>query len=104
MARHATATSYKKGQSGNPNGKPKGARSLTALLREALIRIDAGNKEPYDELLVKRVMKKAIGDGDPRMIELVWAYIDGRPVTKLEHAGPEGGPIQIAGVDVKLRE
>jgi len=64
----------------NPKGKPKGARSLTTLLREALIRVGNDKGERFDELLIKKVLDKALVEGDNKMIELAFNYIDGKPL------------------------
>lgn len=84
MSNLATLRPFKKGQSGNPNGRPKGARSLTNLLKEALVKIGNGESEPYDEQLVKKVMTMAIKDGNEQMIKLCWNYLEGMPKEKKE--------------------
>ena len=50
------------GQSGNPAGRPKGARNRTSLIMESLI-------DGAAESILQKALEKAKG-GDPRMLEL----------------------------------
>jgi hypothetical protein len=83
---------FQPGQSGNPEGRKPGSKNFTTLVREALKQVgemkhpDTGQPIhiPYEEMLVKRVLQKAL-NGDQRMIELVWNYLDGKPMQKFEH-------------------
>ena len=70
------------GVSGNPAGKPVGSKSFTTKVKEALAKIADGKDYTYEEALVKAVMKKAIVDQDPKMIQLIWNYLDGKPTQK----------------------
>ena len=73
-------TKFKPGQSGNPKGRPPGTISLTTMIKQELDKCpDSDNKKTYADLIVKRILTKAIKDGDPQMIKTVWAYIDGLP-------------------------
>lgn len=75
-----SSTSFKKGQTGNPNGRPVGSFSLTAMLRDELQNIPEGeDKKTYAEMLVRRVLKMAIADGNEQMIKLCWNYLEGLP-------------------------
>lgn len=80
-------------QSLNPNGRPKGTRNLTTLVREALKEMGADGATPLEDLLAKRVIKKAIDEGDMQAIKLIWNYIDGMPEQKL--VGDTDQPIVI---------
>lgn len=77
-------TTFKPGQSGNPKGKKKGTLSMTTKLKEAITKISEGNEEPDDVIIVKKVLEKAKA-GDERMINLIWNYIDGKPLQQIEN-------------------
>lgn len=89
MANEGNLTPFPPGVSGNPAGKPKGTKNFTTLVREALAKLatDKDGKpmnESYEALLIKRILNKAISEGNPRMIELLWNYLDGKPPQKLD--------------------
>lgn len=71
---------------GNP-GKPKGARHMTSIMKEALdeIRKDSatGEEITMDKLIIKRVMLAAIA-GQPWAIKMVMEYVDGKPIQATE--------------------
>ncbi len=80
----------------NPAGKPKGVRHLSTMLEEAIKRVADGGTESYDVLLIKRVLKKAINDGDMKAIEHIWDRIEGKAPQSLDIT-TGGKPIPILG-------
>lgn len=72
-------TWFKKGQSGNPSGKPKGTLSITAQLRK-LLQSDDG------EAFAKAFMKFAKSGKFPFAKEVI-DRIDGKLPDKQEHEG-----------------
>lgn len=66
------------GVSGNPNGKPKGARHMSTLLEEAIRKVaeDTGTSE--DQAIVRALIEKAKA-GDIRAITEVWDRLEGKP-------------------------
>jgi hypothetical protein len=67
-------TRFKPGQSGNPNGRPKGSRNLALLFLEALLEEaeinENGQKKsmPMVQVLIKKQLQLGLR-GDPRAIE-----------------------------------
>lgn len=80
---------FKKGQTGNPNGRPKGSRSLSTILKEMLeeeivITID-GKKErkQFQEIIIRKLLKKA-NDGDIRAIQEILDRVEGKAKQQLD--------------------
>lgn len=87
---------FKKGQSGNPNGRPKGSGiSITTEIKKKLEESPEGQKATYLELLINRIFKQAIQDGDQQMIKNIWNYVDGMPTQKTELSGDPDNPLVI---------
>lgn len=69
---------WKPGESGNPKGRPHKGRSLTEQMRELL------HENPEKrKALIERVLNQALG-GDIASQKLVWNYLDGMPMQKVE--------------------
>lgn len=80
MAKEDNLTPWKKGQSGNPKGRPRG-KSLTTLIGEILDTDDGG------ETKAKRLMDagvKAALSGDFRFWNAIMERIEGKVPDKLE--------------------
>ena len=69
---------WEKGQSGNPDGRPKGL-SITALVKEELEKVPEGEKRTRVAEFVDKMLKKAVKDGDTVTQKMIWNYIDGLP-------------------------
>lgn len=75
---------FKPGESGNPNGRPKGAKNFTTKIRDALSKIAEGKDYTYEEAFVKAILKKAIIDQDTAVMKLMWNYLDGMPTQNID--------------------
>jgi len=70
---------FRPGLSGNPTGRPAGSVSITAEIKKKLQEIPDGQQKSYLELLINRILKQAVVDGNEQMIKQIWNYIDGPP-------------------------
>lgn len=68
---------FQPGVSGNPKGKPKGARHFSTLIREAIKKVAEGDDEPADRLIVKQLVERA-KKGDLAAIDRVIDRVDGK--------------------------
>jgi len=78
---------FKKGQSGNPKGRPKGTVSITTEIKKKLDEVAPGQKRTYLELLIMKVLKRAMADESDAMMRLIWNYVDGLPRQRMEMEG-----------------
>lgn len=84
-----TSTSFKPGESGNPNGRPPKGYSITEMMKEML-----ANEPKVKETLGKVIITKAL-EGDITAIKTVWQYMDGMPKQSVELTGDESKPLYV---------
>lgn len=64
----------------NPAGKPKGAKHISTLVFNALQNMSPkGDGKKWEDLFVERILTEAIAKGNPKVMSLLWAYMDGQP-------------------------
>lgn len=93
------STSWKPGQSGNPNGRPKKGMSLTELMKDFLDNAPEGKEKLYKEKFIENTYKLAM-EGDVPALKLIWNYVDGMPQQKIDHT-TKGEKIYSWGDPVK---
>ena len=97
---------WKKGESGNPAGRPPGSISITAEIKKKLLEIPENQQKTILDLLVNKIIRKAAVDGDDQMIKQIWSYIDGPP-RPAENPEPAPSIMQVNLLnkeDIKVRE
>jgi Family of unknown function (DUF5681) len=102
-----TGKGFQPGVSGNPSGRPRTAKFSEAA-RQLLAEIDGRTGETNAECLVRHCFKKAM-HGSPRHLEMLLAYVEGRPKQGVELSGPDGGAMKFenmsdAELDTRLKD
>lgn len=82
-----------KGQSGNPKGRKKGVKTLTAALRKIMDEKDEVTGETNRKLVIKALIEAAQAGNVPAM-NLIYERLDGKLVAQAELTGEGGGPIK----------
>jgi len=90
---------YKPGQSGNPKGRPKGkGLSITTEIKRKLKKVKPGEESTYLQLIIKKILDKALDDGNDAMIKQIWNYIDGLPKETIKQEFDD----KVTEVEVKI--
>ncbi|PIU58462.1 MAG: hypothetical protein COS89_00255 [Deltaproteobacteria bacterium CG07_land_8_20_14_0_80_38_7] len=65
---------------GNKGGPGRPVFSLISMLKAELQKCPEGqDKRTYADMLIQRIMKKAISDGDDQQIKNILQYVEGMP-------------------------
>lgn len=89
---------FDEGESGNPNGRPKGTRNLSTILKAMLeeeieVNIDGvKSRKQFQEVIIRKLLKKA-NDGEIRAIIEIFDRVEGK--AKQEIATEHSGTIEI---------
>lgn len=87
---------WQPGESGNPKGRPRKQRALSALLRTV------GGTHTEEGLLKRRALAEKVWElalkGDLDAAKIIYEYCDGKPVQRQEVTGAGGGPIETKQV------
>lgn len=88
---------FKKGESGNPAGRPKGQRDYATIYREALIKLATLNNKTEEEI-ENEILSNALlsaRKGDYRFYKDILDRLYGTPVSRTELTGKGGSDLKI---------
>ena len=89
-------TKFKKGQSGNPKGRPP-IRDIKVVLQDLLSQEKNGTQ--LIDGLMSVVVNKAL-KGDLKAVDMLLSYTIGKATQRTEITGAEGAPIEVVNNDL----
>jgi len=94
MAKEDNLKPFKKGQTGNPNGRPKGSslRDIKVVLQDLLSQEKNGTQ--LIDGLMSVVVNKAL-KGDLKAVDMLLSYTFGKATQRTEITGSEGEKIDF---------
>lgn len=89
---------FKPGESGNPNGRPKGSKNISTIIREFMDEemtvVDPIKKKEMSrkisEIVVLKLIKKAIQDEDLGSIKELIDRLEGKAAQRIDFSGADG--------------
>lgn len=107
--------SYKKGQSGNPKGKPKGSKNCKTILK-GIMDIELETRDPFTKKtrkmrnqeamminLFSMAMQKTHTLKDLKATEAIMDRLDGKPIQQTNIGGIDGNPIEVETKNINLK-
>lgn len=101
---------FQKGQSGNPNGRPKKKHTVAYELEKLLNERDKTKRKTKRRLLVEAMYKAGVA-GNVSAMNLIIERIEGKPLTSVEVSGRDDSPLRVehtlvdkALIDVEVQE
>jgi hypothetical protein len=100
---------FKKGQSGNPKGRPPGTKNVSTLLKQMLDTLAPGEivstkfvREfckgkklvTVADATAARILNEALVKGEPWAIRELLDRTEGKAIASIELSGPDGGPVE----------
>ncbi len=89
---------WKKGESGNPNGRPRKELTLTSMLRAEMGKVPEGEKSGKTHMELIALSWLTGARHIPALLFELLNRLEGKSVTPLEHTGKDGGPISLVEI------
>lgn len=101
MPEHLEPHNFKPGQSGNPNGRPKGTRNRSTIVREAIEAILQGKDQQVVDAMTAAIIEKAYA-GDVQAYRELMDSAYGKNADTTKHEGGQKLEIIIKkeGIDL----